>query len=85
MARLTPDEREAVRSRLDDIDAASPSPPRNRPKSCGFAYRLDAERKLSGGEISALAQRMADATDPADAALLRAAIVQGFYGVTPHA
>jgi hypothetical protein len=45
-----------------------------------FTYRLDAERKLTGGELSALAKRMTDAIDPAEAALVREAIVRGFYG-----
>jgi hypothetical protein len=42
-----------------------------------FAYRLDARRKLSGGELSALAQQMVDAASPAEAARIRASIVQG--------
>ena len=49
-----------------------------------FAYQLDAARKLSGGELSALAQRMVEARDPAESAVLRAAIVQGFYGAAPN-
>jgi len=60
-------------------------PPEEQAKVVQFAYRLDAGRKLSGGELSALAQRMADSRDPAESALLRASIAQGFYGVTPHA
>ena len=60
-------------------------PPEEQAKIVSFAYRLDAERKLSGGELSALARRMVDSRDPAESALLRASIVQGFYGVTPNA
>ncbi len=60
-------------------------PPEEQAKIVQFAYRLDAARKLSGGELSALAERMAAASDPAEAALLRATIMQGFYGVAPHA
>ena len=60
-------------------------PPDEQAKVVRFAYRLDAERKLSGGELSALAQRMVDAHDPAESAMLRAAIERGFYGVAPHA
>ncbi len=50
-----------------------------------FAYRLDAERQLSGKDLSALAERMTRAADPAEAALVREAIVRGFYGGEPHA
>jgi hypothetical protein len=44
-----------------------------------FAYQLDAERKLSGSELSRLAARMTDTDDPAEAATIREAIVRGFY------
>lgn len=60
-------------------------PPAEQAKVVQFAYALDARRKLSGGELSALAQQMVDAANPKDAALLRASIVQGFYGVSPNA
>jgi hypothetical protein len=42
-----------------------------------FAYQLDAERQLSGQELSKLAARM---TETDDAATIREAIVRGFYG-----
>jgi hypothetical protein len=45
-----------------------------------FVYRLDAERKLSGPELSALAQRFITATDPDEASRAREEIVRGFYG-----
>ena len=45
-----------------------------------FAYQLDAERKLSGNELSSLAGRMAETNDPVEAAMIREAIVRGFYG-----
>lgn len=45
-----------------------------------FAYRLDAERRLSGPELSTLAERMVAATDPAEALMLRDQLVRGFYG-----
>jgi hypothetical protein len=54
-------------------------------KECRFAYRLDAERRLTGAELSALAERMVSATDPAEEAMLREAITRGFYGEKPHA
>jgi len=45
-----------------------------------FAYQLDAERKLSGNELSSLAGRMAETNDAVEAAMIREAIVRGFYG-----
>jgi hypothetical protein len=50
-----------------------------------FVYRLDAERKLSGGELTSLAERLADTAEPAAALILRDAIVRGFYGAKPNA
>ena len=45
-----------------------------------FAYQLDAERKLTGTELSNLAARMAETNDPVEAATIREAIIRGFYG-----
>ena len=45
-----------------------------------FAYQLDAERKLTGKELSSLAARMTETDDPAEAAIIRKSIVRGFYG-----
>lgn len=45
-----------------------------------FAYQLDAERRLTGKELSRLAERMINATDPAEEARIREEIVRGFYG-----
>jgi hypothetical protein len=50
-----------------------------------FAYRLDAQRQLSGKELTSLAERMVNASDPAEALVLREAIVRGFYGGKPDA
>jgi hypothetical protein len=43
-----------------------------------FAYQLDAERRLTGDELSSLAERMVNAADPAEQARLRQEIVRGF-------
>ena len=59
--------------------------PKEQAEVIRFAYRLDAERHLTGKELSALAERMANSSDPAEAALVREAIVRGFYGGEPHA
>ena len=45
-----------------------------------FAYQLDAERHLTGGELSSLAERMVNTTDAVEAARVRVSIVRGFYG-----
>ena len=47
-----------------------------------FAYQLDAKRRLTGKELSALAERMVRATDPAEEAIIREAMVRGFYSAT---
>ena len=47
-----------------------------------FAYQLDAERRLTGEELSGLAERMVNATDPAEEAIIREAMVRGFYSAT---
>ncbi len=45
-----------------------------------FAYQLDAERRLTGKELSSLAERMIASTDPIEQARVREQIVRGFYG-----
>ena len=47
-----------------------------------FAYQLDAERRLTGKELAELAERMVNATDPAEEALIREAMVRGFYSAS---
>ena len=60
-------------------------PSEEQAKVVRFAYRLDAERRLTGAELSALAERMATSSDPAETAMLRETITRGFYGEKPHA
>jgi hypothetical protein len=50
-----------------------------------FAYQLDAERRLTGKELSALAERMVNTSDPAEKARVCEEIVRGFYGQRQHA
>jgi signal transduction histidine kinase len=45
-----------------------------------FAFEQARERQLSGEELAELAQRMADADDPAEKNRLREEIHRGFYG-----
>jgi hypothetical protein len=47
-----------------------------------FAYQLDAERRLTGKELAQLAERMVNATDPAEGAIIREAMIRGFHSAT---
>ena len=47
-----------------------------------FAYQLDAQRRLTGKELSQLAERMVNATDPAEEAIIREAMIRGFHSAT---
>jgi hypothetical protein len=50
-----------------------------------FVYQLDAERHLTGNELSALAEQMTKASNVAEAAMIRESIIRGFYGVQRNA
>jgi len=60
-------------------------PPAEQAEVIRFVYRLDAERQLTGPELSSLADKMVHASDPAEAALVRDTILRGFYGANSHA
>jgi hypothetical protein len=47
--------------------------------------RSAGSRMLTGDELGALAKRMVDAKDSAEAGCLKEEIVRGFYGDEPHA
>ena len=55
-------------------------PPTEQAEVIQFAYRLDAERMLSGKELAALAQRMIDTADPVEKLRIREELTRGFYG-----
>ena len=59
--------------------------PAEQAKVIQFAYRLDAERMLSGKELGALAKRMIEASDPAEKLRIREELTRGFYGAKPDA
>ncbi len=59
--------------------------PKEQAQVIQFVYRLDAERELPGRELTALARRMTETSDPAEAAMVRETIMHGFYGGKPHA
>lgn len=67
---------------IDEISALSPS---EQAKVVKFAYRLDAERQMSGPELSELAKGLVGETDPVKLAMLREQLTRGFYGGKPHA
>ena len=67
---------------ISEIEILSPE---EQAKIVRFAYRLDAERQLTGKELSALAERMVESTDPTQTARLREEIIRGFCGGKPHA
>ena len=50
-----------------------------------LAYELDVERKLTGKELSGLAQHLVNTTDPAEQARVCEEIIRGFYGQQPNA
>jgi hypothetical protein len=56
----------------------------HRGKICAM-NQLDAERRLSGPELSTLAERLVNASNPAAASSIRETIVRGFYGPRPDA
>ena len=60
-------------------------PPSEQAEVIRFAYRLDAERMLSGKELGALAQRMINTTDPMEKIKIREQLTRGFYGGDSHA
>lgn len=58
-------------------------PPEEQAGVVRAVYELDAERKLSGSELSTLAERLVQTDDPIEASRVRESIVRGFYG-TEH-
>ena len=67
----------SAREIITEITRLSPS---EQAEVIQFAYRLDAERMLSGKELGTLAQRMIDATDPVEKLKIREELTRGFYG-----
>jgi hypothetical protein len=55
-------------------------PPEAQAEVIRFAYRLDGRRQRTGTELTALAQKMVQAQNPAEEAMVRDTIVHGFYG-----
>lgn len=62
------------------IDEIKSLPPEEQAGVVRFIYQLDADRKLSGPELSALAERLVNAENPVEASRVRETLVRGFYG-----
>ena len=60
-------------------------PPEQQAEVVRFAFRLEASRRLTGSELTALAQRLVATTDPVESASLRAELERGFYGAKANA
>ena len=54
--------------------------PQEKGKVFQFVHDLEAKQRLSGRQLSALAEKLAQATDPMEISRLREEIGQGFYG-----
>ena len=55
-------------------------PPEEQAQVVRLACRLGVERKLTGAELSALAEQMTNTKNPVEALKIREAIERGFYG-----
>lgn len=62
---------------IEDIRRLTPT---EQAEVIQFAYRLDAERMLSGKELVVLAKQMFAASDPVEALEIRELMIRGFYG-----
>jgi hypothetical protein len=67
---------------IEEIKQLSPA---GQAEVIQFAVKLAKERPLLANELTDLAQRMAESTDPAEVARLKSAIANGFYGESGHA
>jgi hypothetical protein len=67
---------------IEDIPQLSPI---EQAEVIRFAYRLDAERMLSGKELGTLAKQMIEASNPAEKLKIREELTRGFYGGKPDA
>jgi hypothetical protein len=67
-------------SAFDVIEEIKQLPPADQAEVIQFAFQLARTRPLTASELTALAQRMADTDDPAEAERLKTSITGGFYG-----
>ena len=82
---------EAVRAQLDNVSVTQVIQeiqrltPTEQAEVIRFAYRLDAERMLSGKELGALARRLIESSNPVEKLKIREELTRGFYGGKPDA
>jgi hypothetical protein len=62
---------------IDEIKRLSPE---EQAAAVRVVYQLDAERKRSGPELSALAEQFVNSQEPVEASRVSETIVRGFYG-----
>jgi hypothetical protein len=85
VARITGLRLRSLVSAREIISEIQRLPPTEQAEVIQFAYRLDAERMLSGKELAALAQRMIETADPVEKLRIREELTRGFYGGSSHA
>jgi len=62
---------------IEEIKRLSPE---EQADAVRLIYKLDAERKLSGAELSSLAERFVNEQDPVETSRIREQIARGFSG-----
>jgi len=67
-------------SASDVVEEIKQLAPADQARVIQFAFELARTRPLTAAELTALAQRMADAEDPAEAERLKTSVAHGFYG-----
>jgi hypothetical protein len=70
---------------VEIIEAIKGLPREEQTQVAEFARHIQSATQLSPEELGRLAQRMVDATDPAEADRLEQEIIRGFYGSQSHA
>ena len=67
------------------IEEIKTLPPEQQLEVIRFTFRLASTRPLTGVELSELATRMIESTDPGEVQRLKSVITRGFYGETADA
>ena len=67
------------------VEAIKRLSPEDQAAAIRLVYQLDAEGKLTGPELSSLAERFVNEKDPVEASRVRETIVRGFYDCKTNA
>lgn len=70
---------------VEIIEEIKHLPPEQREEVLKFVREWDQAQRLSGSDLTTLAQRLAETPDPNEAASLKEEIKRGFYGKKRHA